>query len=222
MRRWLLALALGAGCGAAPAGETVAVCYNYGCTSEAEVTVSDGRLDEIRQLLARAESPAAERALLAQSVGRLLGWAGEQSPVHNDRGGNFPDEGVDGRMDCIDHSTTTTRLLKMLERNGMLNWHRVLEPLRRTRVILFQHFSAVIEELPAPRRGYPPLRVPDHVPLMLALCNCQSALVDVPRPPPPADGGERYVVDSWFVDNGQPAVILPLAAWLEGEGPSVE
>jgi hypothetical protein len=34
------------------------------------------------------------------------------------------------------------------------------------------------------------------------------------------DGG-RYVVDSWFVDNGEPAVILPLADWEKGEGPDV-
>jgi hypothetical protein len=32
----------------------------------------------------------------------------------------------------------------------------------------------------------------------------------------------RYVVDSWFVDNGQPAVVMPLENWLAGEGPDVE
>ena len=41
-----------------------------------------------------------------------------------------------------------------------------------------------------------------------------------------ADGadrpGERYVVDSWFVDNGEPAVVLPLAEWLKGGGPNVQ
>jgi hypothetical protein len=39
----------------------------------------------------------------------LYGWAGEQSDIHN-RGGNYADAGI-GRMDCIDHSTSTTRLL---------------------------------------------------------------------------------------------------------------
>ncbi|NTV10268.1 MAG: hypothetical protein HGA47_05780 [Zoogloea sp.] len=33
--------------------------------------------------------------------------------------------------------------------------------------------------------------------------------------------GERYVVDSWFVDHGEPAVVLPLEDWMNGEGPSV-
>ena len=31
----------------------------------------------------------------------------------------------------------------------------------------------------------------------------------------------QFVVDSWFVDNGQPAVILPLADWKKGAGPDV-
>ena len=38
-----------------------------------------------------------------------------------------------------------------------------------------------------------------------------------------ADEGEgkdsRYVVDSWFFDNGQPAIVWPLARWMTGESP---
>ena len=221
MRGWLLALLLGVSAWAA-ADEAVPICYNYSCATQEDIVYSEARLETIAGMLAQADGPVAERALLAQAVGKLLGWAGERSPIHNDRGGNFPDDGVYGRMDCIDHSTTTTRLLKMLERRGMLNWHRVLEPRRRMRVLLFQHFSAVIEQLPAPRRQVQAAGLPDHVPIMLALCNCQSVLADIPRPVPPVGAGEQYVVDSWFVDNGQPAVVLPLAAWLDGEGPSVE
>jgi hypothetical protein len=88
-------------------------------------------------------------------------------------------------MDCIDHSLSTTRLLKLLEARGSLRWHRVLEPEVRNWALVFPaHWSAAIEE---------------------------------------KTGGEaqRFVVDSWFVDNGQPAVILPLAEWKEGAGPDV-
>jgi hypothetical protein len=31
----------------------------------------------------------------------------------------------------------------------------------------------------------------------------------------------RFAVDSWFVDNGQAAVILPLTEWKKGAGPDV-
>ena len=56
----------------------------------------------------------------------------------------------------------------------------------------------------------------------LAGCNCteDGQVIEA------ADGadrpGERYVVDSWFVDNGEPAVVLPLAEWLKGGGPNVQ
>ena len=36
-----------------------------------------------------------------------------------------------------------------------------------------------------------------------------------------ADGAARFVVDSWFGEHGEPAVILPLEDWLDGEGPHV-
>ncbi len=171
----------------AGAAERVAVCFNYGCLNQAEVEYGDSQLEEIRLLLAPAATPAQERELLAVAVGRLLGWAGQQSPIGADRGGNYADEGVYGRMDCIDHSTTTTRLLRMLERHGWLQFHRVQEPVLRLRFVLFQHYSALIEEIaPAGAEGPP----------------------------------ERFVVDSWFFDNGQPAVVMPLEAWMAGEGPN--
>jgi hypothetical protein len=33
--------------------------------------------------------------------------------------------------------------------------------------------------------------------------------------------GAQFVVDTWFGEHGDPAVILPLDDWLDGEGPNV-
>jgi hypothetical protein len=115
--------------------------------------------------MARATDAPSERERLAETLGSLYAWGGEQSDIHNDRGGNYADDQVSGKMDCIDHSTSTTRLLHLLVRRGYLRWHRVLEPQSRNFAGLVPvHWSAVIEET----------------------------------------GGEprRFVVDSWFVDNG--------------------
>ena len=171
--------------------ERVSVCYNYGCQSQAEVVFSDDQLAEVGRLLRSAATPVQEREAIARAVGRMLGWAGEQSPIKADRGGNTADEGVSGKMDCIDHSTTTTRLLRVLEQLGLLRYHHVLEPALRRRFLLFEHYSAQIEENSARADGS---------------CGGDGA---------PA----RYVVDSWFFDNGHPAAILPLARWMSGEGP---
>ena len=169
----------------AGADEHVTICYNYGCAEQVDVRYTDGELGDVRRMLLAAPDAASEREILALVVGRLYGWAGEQSLVRNDRGGNFDDEGVEGRMDCIDHSTSTTRLLQLLEARGYLRFHRVLGvEARRFAGVVVNHWTAVIEEM--------------------------------------KDGeGDRFAVDSWFVDNGQPAVILPLDEWKKGAGPDV-
>lgn len=165
------------------AGDSMSVCFNYGCAVEATVTIPDLQLSAFLDTLALAQDADDERGLLMVVVGRFYALAGRQTPIHNDRGGNRADEGVDGRMDCIDHSTTTTRFLRLLDRHGGLRFHRVLDPVRRVRFIIAEHYSAAIEEK--------------------------------------ADPEQRFVVDSWFVDNGQPPVILRLEDWMEGEGPDV-
>lgn len=187
--RWfggfLLLCALSAG-----AEERVSVCFNYGCLTQAEVVFSEEHLQKLGLLLDQAHDAAQERAVIGVAVGRLLRWAGNQSPISADRGGNYADDAMYGRMDCIDHSTTTTRLLRMMESRGLLRYHRVLEPVLRQRALIFDHFAAQIEEtgLAAPM----------------------------------ADGAlpGRFVVDSWFYDNGQPAAVMPLANWQAGESPN--
>ena len=203
----------------ADGGARLSICYNYGCASEGSVHVRGPTLRRIGERLAAARNAAEERERLAGAVGGLYRVAATQTAVAADRAGNLLDGGADGRMDCIDHSTSTTRLLQLLEARGALRFHRVVEPARRTRLIL-QHFSAVIEVLSVAERidRLPPGQA-------LAGCNCtEDGLVigGIGE----ADGddrpGQRYVVDSWFVDNGEPAVVLPLVEWLNGGGPNVQ
>ena len=184
MARLFLSVLLFVWTGLAAADANVRVCYGYGCIAEAEIRFNEVQLREIGRQLSVAVDAENERKLLAAAIGELYGWAGQQSDIGNDRGGNYADGHSPGKMDCIDHSTSTTRLLKLLEARGSLRWHRVLAPEVRSRIFLTVHWAAVIEE---------------------------------------KTGGEaaRFVVDSWFVDNGQPAVILPLAEWKEGAGPDV-
>jgi hypothetical protein len=208
-----------AAAGLAQAGEAeVGICYNYGCAREGVVRYRAAELEELAARLDAARTAAEERALLGGAVGRLYRLAGAQTPVGADRAGNYLDGGADGRMDCIDHSTSTTRLLKLLESRGALRFHRVLEPERRTRFI-FQHFSAVIEELTLAERIE---RLPPGS--ALARCNCteDGLLIDGPDGAGASAPGELYAVDSWFVDNGEAAVVLPLAEWLNGGGPNVQ
>ena len=184
LRRWLVTLILIVA-GSAQADQSVRICHAYGCLTEAEVVFSERSLREIDQMLSVAVDAENERKILGTAIGRMYAIGGEQSDIHNDKGGNYADGHVPGRMDCIDHSTSTTRLLKLLEARGDLRWHRVLNSDVRYFAFVFPaHYSAVIEEK--------------------------------------TDGeAARFVVDSWFVDNGQAAVVLPLAEWKKGAGPDV-
>lgn len=182
-----VALSVGLGAGPARADERVSICYNYGCLAQAEVVFSEARLAEVAERLSRADSAVAERAILAQVLGQLYRWAGEQSPIGADRPGNYLDFGVNGMMDCIDHSESTTRLLRLLEARGLLHFHAVEPIARRVRWVFAQHFSAVIRE----------------------------------RSEAPPAVGARFAVDTWFGEHGDPAVVLPLEDWLDGEGPNV-
>jgi hypothetical protein len=180
---WLFTLLAFFALPVAAAGEArVAVCHGYSCVAQAEIVYSAAQLEEVRRLLLAAADAPGERDALAEVVGRLYRWGGEQSAIASDRAGNFADGDGVGRMDCIDHSTSTTRLLHLLGERKWLRWHRVLEPQARYFLgLIANHWSAVIE----------------------------------------ASDGERYVVDSWFVNNGEPAVILPLDEWKKGAGPDV-
>jgi hypothetical protein len=188
--RWL-AFALLLLAGGACADESVEVCFNYGCATEGAVRFSEARLDWVRKMLLGANSSERERALLGLVVAQLYGWSAEQTPVGNDRAGNYADGGMPGQMDCIDHSTTTTRFLRMIEERGWLRFHRVLEPVRRS-LLVSQHFSAAIEDL---GDGVSVIRT-----------DAKQRI---------------WAVDSWYADNGKPPWIAPLDKWKWDDGPKI-
>ena len=141
---WLMSIALWAA--TASAEDSIAVCFNYGCQRQETVRYSDVQLESVRERLAAASNAEGERAAIAVAVGRLYAWAAEQTPIGGDRGGNLADEGREGRMDCIDHSTTADRLLHMIERHGWLRFHRLQDRVLRRRFLVMEHWSAVIED----------------------------------------------------------------------------
>ena len=190
--RWLAALLLFVATFlAAPvfADEEFPICFNYGCAAEQTTVFSEQQLEWLHDIMSIADNAEQERALISLTLGRLYLWAGGQTPVVADRGGNLADDGQPGSMDCIDHSTTTTRFLLMMERHGALRFHRVLEVAKRG--VIWQHLSAQIEEIG-----------PD-------LMHAETEHI------------RRYAVDSWYVDNGQPAIVLPIDEWKDGGGPDV-
>lgn len=169
--------------------ESVVVCYNYGCAAEGPVNFSGKQLTQLRRLLIAARNSEMERAALGRAIGQMYAWAAEQTPVGNDRAGNYADGGMPGQMDCIDHSNTTTRFLRLLDKRGWLRFHRAVDGIRRSG-LFSQHFSAAIEDLG------------DGV----------SVVRNDPR-------SRLWAVDSWYADNGKPPFIAPIEKWESDNGP---
>ena len=141
----ILAIALALAAGAA-AADDVMICFNYGCKERALVSYSPLHLGQVQAQFADVASPADERAAIARAVAWLYFYAGMQSPIWRDRGGNFDDDETQpGRMDCIDHSTNTTAYLRLIERRGWLKFHTVGEPALRGR-LLNDHWAARVVE----------------------------------------------------------------------------
>lgn len=161
--------------------DEVSICYNYGCNVSAKVTFSQKQLDRLHQIFKQDKDAAGERMAISKAIGLFETFSGQQTPTWRDKGGNSDDDGVNGRMDCIDHSHNTTEYLKVIESHGWLKFHRVLEAIKRAPLLVNVHWAAQIEE------------IANH---------------------------HHFVVDSWFFDNGKPALVMDLDTWEDGAGPS--
>lgn len=149
MRRWLAGLLAAMpllAAGGSGGAQTLEVCFNYGCQATLAVAYTPAQMLSLHGALDGSVDAADERGRLQYVLARMYRWAGEQSPIHVDRAGDFLDDEVYGRMDCIDHAHTTDRMLRALQSVGALKFHRVIDIQRRTSWVIMQHFSAAIED----------------------------------------------------------------------------
>lgn len=149
--RWLLQLRplLVAGCACVSpmvqADALVVFCYNWSCKDRVAVSYSEPWLRKVLLPLRQAKNPEAERDAVAEMVRRFYVKAAEQTPIDADEPGNDEDPGIDGRMDCIDHSTTTRNILTLLHQRKLLRWHEV-GPYAHRSLLVASHYSATLIE----------------------------------------------------------------------------
>ena len=131
-----------------PTPSRYSVCFDHSCSSVVIDSLSDAEWHQVAAPLRNpASSAAQERAAIARSMALFETIIGRHTGTTLDRGRNIAGFGQPGQLDCIDESTNTTTYLRLLERDGLLRFHRVAE--RATRFGLFvgmPHSTAVIEE----------------------------------------------------------------------------
>jgi len=108
------------------ASATVAVCHNFGCSMQTPVTFTAKDLAALRVIVVAGRgSPAAERRALGKAVQWFERRVGPVVGTSGDLGGFERYLATPDQQDCVDESTNTTRLLKLIESRGWLTHHRV-------------------------------------------------------------------------------------------------
>jgi len=126
---------------------TVELCYNYGCARRALVRFDTGVIDTTAALFEEVDDAPSERLAIALAMGMLARAATADAPVGADLGGNgYAESGVEGRMDCVDHSTNATRYLALMRDHGWLRYHDTGPRVLRMRYFVAAHWTATIRD----------------------------------------------------------------------------
>ncbi len=126
----------------------IPVCYDFRCRSREVVSLSDEEWDTVVGWFREpAATPAGERDQIRRAIGWLEVLVGRHTPTHRDLAADELEEPRrPGQLDCIDESVNTTTYLRLLEYNGLLQHHEVIEEAYR-RAIFDQHWAGQIREI---------------------------------------------------------------------------
>lgn len=138
--------------GSVALGGSIVVCYGYGCKKTAMVKVSDEQNNILASFFEKVENAELERDAIGFAVQKLYAISGEQTPIYQDKGGNFRDGPHPGRMDCVDHSETDTQFMNYLTKLGLIRYHKVVKPYYRAPIFFNLHYASRIEELETKRQ----------------------------------------------------------------------
>jgi hypothetical protein len=108
------------------------VCHGFGCAYRDQFVLTPARVAMLRGMLGAARSAKDERKVLAKTVawfdregGRTAGTTGRIARASAET------KSGPTQMDCIDLTANITELLLVLDRNKMLKFHHVGEPVSR-------------------------------------------------------------------------------------------
>ncbi len=138
--------------------DAIPVCYDFGCKQSTTVSLSP---DEWQQISGWFHPPAASPEEERQQIKQAIGWMeviiGRHTPTYKDIAFDLPINEQDradlfpGQQDCIDEAVNTTTYLRLLELEGELTYHTVIEQAYRS-AVLDQHWAGQIRETTTGKR----------------------------------------------------------------------
>ncbi len=125
------------------------ICHGFGCAARHQFVLTPARLASIRSTLGKARSAKDERKALA----KVVAWFDRESgkvagTVNRIAYASAATKSGPTQMDCIDLTANITELLRLFERNKLMKFHTVGEPVSRGFIIDKQpHTTPVIVEI---------------------------------------------------------------------------
>jgi len=108
-----------------PTPEAFSVCHDLSCTDISHVSLSQTQWHQVETLFSPvADSAIAERRQIQAAVALLEQLVGKQIGTDKDHAKNLLTFSRQGQLDCIDEATNTSVYLRMLETEGLLQWHQ--------------------------------------------------------------------------------------------------
>jgi hypothetical protein len=112
--------------------QIVILCHGFGCAYRDQLVMTQARMAYLRAALGAAHSAGQERKALAKAVA----WFDRESGRAAGTVGRIARAGADtksgpSQMDCIDLAANITELLIVLQRNNILKYHYVSDPISR-------------------------------------------------------------------------------------------
>jgi len=130
--------------------DSISYCHGYGCKLRTTIHFSGADMQRLKSIVAAGGSSAkAERMALGKADQWYERISGAQSGTsHDEAKGAFSDAYNAAQLDCIDESTNTTTLLKLIEKRGWLKYHKVGRPSARGLLfdLRYPHNTAVVIE----------------------------------------------------------------------------
>ena len=162
-----------------PTINRVVICHGFACKFRTVIAFGPKDHAELRKIMGKVTSPEAERV----AVARAVAWYEKRiAPEAGTAGAKArsTELGDPSQIDCVESSLNTTSALLMLQRLGLLRYHRV-EPYVSRMLFDFVHFV-----------------------------HSTAVLTDLKT-------DQKWAVDTWVRNSGEPPDVRPLADWYRGD-----
>ncbi len=108
-----------------PIPSNFVICHGHGCSKTESVALSADQWDTVTALLKGPPKTAGEeRRQLVLALAQMEKLVGDETGTSKDVGGSFAGVGRRHQLDCVDEMTNTATYLVMLNREGLLRFHK--------------------------------------------------------------------------------------------------